>query len=144
MVREQKQPDPVRLPGQTFSAQEFSALTRLDSTWLPPHSFLGTGGRLYLIVDKTAFLPHGLRWQGFGVGKMAKGALLPYPGLRLFVPPTADAESLILDEPRDVHALLAGQSRPYEGNAKQRPLYFRNLPLGFLTVKGRRCLWSDR
>ncbi len=144
MVREQKQPDPVRLPGQTFSAQEFSALTRLDSTWLPPHSFLGTGGRLYLIVDKTAFLPHGLRWQGFGVGKMAKGALLPYPGLRLFVPPTADAESLILDEPRDVHALLAGQSRPYEGNAKQRPLYFRNLPLGFLSVKGRRCLWSDR
>lgn len=80
------------LPGQIISASEFAAQTGLDTNWLPPHRFLAVGGRIYLIVDQAlAWLPSELRWQGFGVGKMAKDAILPDPALRLFVPPHPDA-----------------------------------------------------
>lgn len=134
-----------RLPGEAISADEFAAQTELDTSWLPAHRFLAVGGRIYLILDQAlAWLPPELRWQGFGVGKMAKNAILPDPALRMFVPPHPGPDALVLDDPAEITALLAGQSRPYRGNAKRRTLYFRNLPLGFLTVKGSRCLWSDR
>lgn len=133
------------LPGQIISASEFAAQTGLDTSWLPPHRFLAVGGRVYLVPDQAlAWLPPELRWQGFGVGKMAKNTVLADPALRLFVSPHPDVCALVLDDPAEINALLAGQSRPFQGNAKRRALYFRDLPLGFLTVKGSRCLWSDR
>jgi len=133
------------LPGQIIPAAEFAAQTGLETSWLPPHRFLAVGGRIYLLLDQAlTWLPPELRWQGFGVGKVAKNAILPDPTLRLFVPPRPDAHALVLDSVAELKALLAGQSRPDPGNAKRRALYFRDLPLGFLTVKGSRCLWSDR
>ena len=62
----------------------------------------------------------------------------------MFVPPVPDGNSLVLENVRDIGALLSGQSLAWKGEARRRAFYYRSLPLGFLTVKGNRCLWSDR
>lgn len=133
------------LPGAIVSAAQFRARTGLDSGPPSPHEFLCTGGRAYLILEKARRLfPETLRWQGFGVGKAAGASLSVDPALRLFVPPEPDDSALVLDEVPPIHALLSGQSMPSGGAGGRRAMYYRSLPLGFLTVKGNRCLWSDR
>jgi len=137
-------PAQASLPGERVPQSTFFSQTGLDTGWLPEHSFLDVGGRLYLILEQTRWLPTGLRWQGFGVGKTAKGSILADATLRMFVPPVPDPESLVLHDVQTIRSLLAGQSLPYSGGGKRRSFYYRGLPLGFLTVKGSRCLWSDR
>jgi len=137
--------DTTVLPGTLLGAQEFSTRTGLNTSWLPEHEFLCASGHMYLILNQAKqVLPQGLHWQGLRIGKEAKGALLPDLTLRSFIPIEPTDQDLILSEPQDMHKLLAGQSWPYSGPAKRRALYYKNLPLGYLTVKGKRCLWSDR
>jgi len=138
-------PPRAELPGEHVSRQEFFERTGLDTSWLPEHSFLRVGGRIYLILEQTArTLPADLRWQAFAVGKTAKESILADATLRMFVPPQPDAQGLVLDCVQTIHGLLAGQSLPWHGPGKRRAFYYRGLPLGFLTIKGNRCLWSDR
>ena len=85
-----------------------------------------------------------LRWQGFGVGKSAGESILAAATLRMFVPPRREADSLVLACVRTIRSLLQGQSLPWTGSGKRLAFYYRGLPLGFLTIKGNRCLWSDR
>ena len=132
------------LPGDMITRQQFFARTGLDTSWLPEHSFLCVGGRVYLILEQAGRLPEGLRWQGFAVGKASGDSILADATLRMFVPPRPDGDSLVLDDVRTIRSLLSGQSLPWNGGGRRRPFYFRSLPLGFLTVKGNRCLWSDR
>ena len=135
----------AELPGEQVSRDEFFARTGLDTSWLPEHSFLRVGGRIYLILEQAArVLPAELRWQAFAVGKAAGDSILADATLRMFVPPRPDGESLVLDDAQTIHGLLAGQSLPWHGPGKRRAFYYRGLPLGFLTIKGNRCLWSDR
>lgn len=137
--------DKAVLPGILLDAQEFSAQTSIDTSWLPEHEFLCASGRVYLILHQARqLLPKELHWQGFRVGKAAKKSLLPDHTLRIFMVDKPQAQDLILSDPRDIHKLLSGQSSPYLGSAKRRALYYKNLPLGHLTVKGKRCLWTDR
>lgn len=132
------------LPGDTITRQQFFARTGLDTSWLPEHSFLRVGGRIYLVFEQARRLPGELRWQGFAVGKAAGDSILADATLRMFVPPVPDGNSLVVDNVRDIRSLLCGQSLAWKGDARRRAFYFRSLPLGFLTVKGNRCLWSDR
>jgi 16S rRNA (cytosine1407-C5)-methyltransferase len=134
----------AELPGDVISRQEFLARTGLDTGWLPEHSFLSVGGRVYLILEQAARLPGLLRWQGFAVGKSAKDSILADATLRMFVPPVPDAGSLVLERVDTIRELLSGQSLPWTKGAKRLAFYFKKLPLGFLTIKGKRCLWSDR
>jgi 16S rRNA (cytosine1407-C5)-methyltransferase len=138
-------PSRAELPGERISRQEFSARTGLDTSWLPEHCFLNVGGRVYLILEQAATdLPGELRWQGFAVGKSAKDSIQADATLRMFVPPRPDDKSLVLERVQTIRELLSGQSLPWTGTKKRLAFYFRSLPLGFLTIKGNRCLWSDR
>lgn len=132
------------LPGDMITRQEFLARTGLDTGWLPEHCFLCVGGRVYLILEQAAHLPGELRWQGFAVGKSAKSSILADATLRMFVPPVPDAGSLVLERVDTIRELLSGQSLAWTGASKRLAFYFKGLPLGFLTIKGNRCLWSDR
>ena len=134
----------AELPGELVSREEFSARTGLDTGWLPEHCFLCVGGRVYLILEQAAHLPGELRWQGFAVGKSAKDSILADATLRMFVPPVPDEGSLVLERVDTIRELLSGQSLTWTGTSKRLAFYFRGLPLGFLTIKGNRCLWSDR
>jgi len=135
---------PSRLPGDTVSQKEFFTRTGLDTSWLPEHSFLRVGGRVYLIMEQARQLPAELRWQGFAVGKSAGDSILADATLRMFVPPGPEPQSLVLEDAGTIRSLLTGQSLSWQGGGKRRAFYYRSLPLGFLTVKGNRCLWSDR
>lgn len=136
---------PHRPPaGQVLSAREFMAQTGLNTDFLPAHSFLAVNGRLYLMREAAQAISPDLRWQGFSVGKIAGKTILPDPTLRVFMPHEPDEHALVVDACADIHALLAGQSRTCSEKVKKKALYYRNLPLGFLTVKGSRCLWTDR
>lgn len=131
-------------PGEVISSTEFAAQTGLATHFLPAHSFLAVNGRVYLMLDAARIFGARLRWQGLSVGKIAKHTILPDPTLRVFMPPTPDKHALVIDTCADIHGLLAGQSRPCSEKVRLQALYYRNLPLGFLTVKGNRCLWTDR
>lgn len=138
-------PPRTHLPGRIVVQDAFFLHTGLDTSWLPEHCFFDVNGRIYLIMEQALrHLPSELRWQGFAVGKTAKDSILADATLRMFVPPTPESESLILDSVNMIRALLAGQSLSWTGPGKRRAMYFKGLPLGFLTVKGKRCLWSDR
>lgn len=134
----------AELPGELVSRQEFSARTGLDTDWLPEHCFLRVGGRIYLLMKQAAELPAELRWQGFAVGKSAGDAILADATLRMFVPPRPDEKSMVLEQVSTIRELLSGQSLPWSRPGKRLAFYFKGLPLGFLTIKGNRCLWSDR
>jgi 16S rRNA (cytosine1407-C5)-methyltransferase len=134
----------AELPGELVSRQEFSARTGLDTDWLPEHCFLRVGGRIYLLMKQAAELPAELRWQGFAVGKSAGDSILADATLRMFVPPRPDDNSLVLEQVSTIRELLSGQSLTWSGPGKRLAFYFKGLPLGFLTIKGNRCLWSDR
>jgi 16S rRNA (cytosine1407-C5)-methyltransferase len=135
----------AELPGDRVSRREFLARTGLDTAWLPEHCFLRVGGRLYLLLEQAAAsLPAELRWQGFAVGKTAKDSILADATLRMFVPLQSDEKSLILERVDTIREILSGQSLRWTGPGKRVAFYFRELPLGFLAIKGNRCLWSDR
>ncbi len=101
-----------------------------------------------------------MRWQGFLLGQLQGGAFAPSARARLRLPPAGElpaARRRDADEPAPILDLLAGRSLEAGGDqtreagrGKDRDaaglagLYFRGLPLGWLTRKGRRLLWSER
>lgn len=107
-------------------------------------------GWLELFKDEACFLPErgrGLlppRRKGQRLGAIVSGAFRPWGRARFLVPPAGAGDGLDLHEPQALCALLEGQSLAVAPGPARRGLYFRGLPLGFLTVKGARALWSDR
>jgi len=135
-----QQPD---LPGELLDLTTFTQQTGMCASL--PGKILSVSGKLFYTPDQALqLLPHELRWQGFAVGKSSKDVLQADPTLRIFVTPEPEDDALILTETAEIRSLLSGQSIAYQGKARKRPFYYRSLPLGFLTVKGNRCLWSDR
>ncbi|MFP5239621.1 MAG: RsmB/NOP family class I SAM-dependent RNA methyltransferase [Acidobacteriota bacterium] len=116
-----------------------------DLAWgtLPP-------GSAEMFKDELCFVPArgaGLlpvRRKGQRLGRMAGDGFRPWARARLLLPPAGSGPELDADEPETVTALLEGRSISVQGGSGRMGLYFRGLPLGFLTVKGGRALWSDR
>jgi len=115
-----------------------------------------TGGRDAALKEAAT------RGKAKGLGKTSgkgRAAALPSarlkldPRLRVLLPPAVDLPSelrLDVDDTATLEALLSGRSMDAvgaasgEGSGGLAGLYFRGLPLGWLTRKGRRLLWSDR
>ena len=123
------------------------ALSRLkvDVNWngLPP-------GRVEMDNESLIFRPGpageyapNVKWQGMVLGRGRKGLRLS-PRARRLVPGKGHSQALVLSSIGEVHKLLQGQSLPAPGPGPLAPLYWRDLPLGWVTVKGRRCMWTDR
>jgi len=116
-----------------------------DLAWeaLPP-------GWLEPFKDELCFLPERgrdllpPRRKGQRLGAIAGGTFRPWGRARTLTPPAGYAPGLDLHEPEALAALLEGRSLEVAPGAGRMGLYFRGLPLGFLTVKGARALWSDR
>jgi len=120
------------------------------------------------LCEQSGLGTEGQRWQGFLLGQMQGGRFAAAARARVLMPQAAALpaqQRLDVDDPAVILDLLAGRSleRPEEsggngGAGKKRRgkeaggqdaaglvgLYFRGLPLGWLTRKGRRLLWSDR
>jgi 16S rRNA C967 or C1407 C5-methylase (RsmB/RsmF family) len=138
------------LGGRVLSAGEIAAAGPLAPGNLPPGEVRDFGGKVYFLHRQALeLLSHspGLRWQGLPLGSASAGHFRPDPRARLLLPPAHSLPPdlrLDVDEPQPILDLLSGRSLELSGAGKLVGLYFRGLPLGLLTRKGRRLLWSDR
>lgn len=138
------------LGGKVLSARDLAAAGPLALGNLPPGEVRDFGGKVYFLhrqaLDLLGRSP-GLRWQGLPLGAASAGRFRPDPRARILLPPAgelAPAQRLDVDEPQPILDLLSGRSLDLPGAGNLVGLYFRGLPLGLLTRKGRRLLWSDR
>jgi 16S rRNA C967 or C1407 C5-methylase (RsmB/RsmF family) len=138
------------LGGRVLSVRDIAAAGPLQPGNLPPGEVRDFGGKVYFLHQKALELlgrSPGLRWQGLPLGAASAGRFRPDPRARLLLPPAdelAPALRLDVDEPKPILDLLSGRSLDLPGTGNLVGLYFRGLPLGLLTRKGRRLLWSDR
>ncbi len=166
-VRENGRPAAAMAPGPGRSGRARPGRTRPDredfETFVPGAcpgarnlSFDALGpGRACRFGDRVYFIPRatekyagrGLRFKGFALGMVKGGEFRPNPRARLLLGPpgaTADTAGLVLEDPAVLADLLAGRSVSAGALPKSPGLYYKDLPLGFVTIKGRRALWSDR
>ncbi len=140
-------PGPAReagpLPGAPVPDKALQA-AGCDPSGLPPGAVRAFGDKVFFLPAGTAALPPGLRFQGHPLGTLRSGVFRPHARARLLLPAGAAGTGLNEKALCRIEALLAGQSLE-AGNLPARPgLFYRGLPLGFLTRKGARILWSDR
>jgi 16S rRNA (cytosine1407-C5)-methyltransferase len=113
---------------------------------LPDGELLRFGDNVFFLPRAALALPDALRWQGMALGRAGRGGLRLNPRLRLLLP-GAERGGVDLDGAGGValiERLLTGQSLALERAPEHAGLYWRSLPLGWLTLKGARALWSGR
>jgi 16S rRNA (cytosine1407-C5)-methyltransferase len=137
------------LPESLGPGLEGRSQSLLDSPacWenLPP-------GRLHLHRDQVVFLPAvledlfapALKMTGFPLGRMKKGRFSLSQRARTLIPAQGGQDGLDLEDARTLQRLVQGQSLQVGPKGKLVPLFWRGLALGWLSVKGRRGLWTDR
>ena len=138
------------LGGRVLSGKDIAAAGPLAPGNLPPGEVRDFGGKVYFLHQQALDLlgrSPGLRWQGLALGSASAGRFRPDPRARLLLPPAGEldpSQRLDVDEPQPILDLLSGRSLDLPGTGNLVGLYFRGLPLGLLTRKGRRLLWSVR
>lgn len=126
---------------------EFPGTEGLHFDALGPGRACRFGDRVYFIARGVGpFTGSGLRYKGFFLGLVKGGAFRPNARARLLLGAAgADgAAGLTLENPADLGDLLAGRSLSVGSLPKRCGLYYKELPLGFVTCKGGRALWSER
>lgn len=109
-------------------------------------------GMCYLFKDRIFFLhakalklfTEKLRWQGLPLGTLRNQRFRIDPRLHCLMPPHTVLNGLDVSDIDILHKIISGQSLPAPANSTIGGLYWQGLPLGWLTIKGSRCLWSDR
>lgn len=140
------------LPGRRLAPDRLSVEAPLDWGNLPPGALYDFGGKVFFLHEQAlALLPRGLRWQGFPLGKTAGGVFRPDSLARVLLPPLAGlapGQAVDITAPADLEGLLSGRALaagPDGACGATRGaagLYFQGLPLGYLTRKGARLLWT--
>jgi 16S rRNA (cytosine1407-C5)-methyltransferase len=109
-------------------------------------------GACHLFGDKVFFLHHmavqrlgnRVRWQGLPLGTLRKDRFRIHPTLHCLMPPYPVLGGLNVTDIDILHKMISGQSLPAPDAGNHGGLYWRDLPLGWLKYKGKRCLWSNR
>jgi len=126
---------------------EFPGTEGLHFDALGPGQACRFGDRVYFIAQGVGPLAgRGLRYKGFFLGQVKGGAFRPNARARLLLGP-ADSDGvsgLVLDNPGALEDLLAGRSLEAGALPKRCGLYYKTLPLGFISCKGGRALWSEK
>ncbi|MDR2669518.1 MAG: RsmB/NOP family class I SAM-dependent RNA methyltransferase, partial [Desulfovibrio sp.] len=136
-------------PGARIVARDLLAGPYVDPSLLPPGQIFPAARELYFLPASgatlfNAGLPPGLR--GFPLGRLgAGGETRLNPRLRALMPPPGDlARSgvpfLSPDEAGPLQALVSGRGLRVDPRLKEIGLYFQDIPLCRLTVKGGRAL----
>lgn len=123
-------------PGQELP-REALAGPCCDPSLLPPGRVMLYGDQVrFLPEDAARLLPPDMVWQGALLGKYAGGRLHSAPRLRALLPRRPDAgTALVLDSPDDLSALLSGRSLRTELEGREAALWWRDLPLGRVSLK---------
>ncbi|MFP4213522.1 MAG: RsmB/NOP family class I SAM-dependent RNA methyltransferase [Desulfohalobiaceae bacterium] len=114
-----------------------------------PQGRIRLQGERILFQPRQASLqvPSQAAGQGLYLGRKMGSGIRLWPRARLLVPniqQLEETEAWQTEDTSDLHRLLSGQSLPSGSSKRQLPLYWRDLALGWLTIKGGRALWSDK
>ena len=131
------------LPGEPLDKSYLAKTCAPCWNNLPPGQIRVFKQRLFFLPAQAySLLPQALNWQGFYLGRLGKNKISPDPRARILLPERADAQSIVLDSVEEIKRLNTGQSLQLEQTAQNKGLYWKDLPLGWLTIKGKRALWS--
>lgn len=137
--------DAFTLPGETLDPARLKDGGGLLWDALPPGKIARFKERCFFLHQKAAGrIPESARWQGYFLGTLKKDSFKPHPRQRRLLPSFETAGGVNAAEPSEITALLSGQSVTLESLPIHPGLYYKGLPLGRLTRKGARALWSDR
>ncbi|NDV18605.1 RsmB/NOP family class I SAM-dependent RNA methyltransferase [Pseudodesulfovibrio sp. JC047] len=117
---------------------------------LPAGDVYNFGGKAFFLPEQALKrVPGTVRWQGFPLGKVAgKGDRLKFlPGglARILLPSHPEKSQLDILDVDDIavlEQLFTGRSVRWTSGKGPVGLYYRGLPLGWLSRKGNRLLWS--
>lgn len=110
-----------------------------DPDLLPPGEIMLFGDQLRLVPPQAGIIPGACRWQGGLLGRLGKRGFVPAPRLRLYLPGAGGA-ALVLEDVDEIVALLHGQSRRTGLAGTEAALWWRDLPLGRVSLKQGRVL----
>lgn len=116
-----------------------------DPDLLPPGEIMLFGDQLRLVPPQAGIIPGACRWQGGLLGRLGKRGFVPAPRLRLYLPGAdgdapAGGAALVLEDVDEIVALLHGQSRRTGLAGTEAALWWRDLPLGRVSLKQGRVL----
>ena len=118
-----------------------------DPALLPPGDIAVFNSVAHFLPEASReLLPPGFAWKGFALGKTrAQGELRPNSRLRDLMPAAETArqkglQPLNLDDLAPIEDLIRGQSLSVDVTTPETGLYYRDLPLCRLTVKGKRAI----
>jgi 16S rRNA C967 or C1407 C5-methylase (RsmB/RsmF family) len=141
---------PGKLPGKVLNEEALCAQAGMDHTALPPGNMCEFNNRVIFIPARAKHFPAQTHWHGCELGRLHGGNLHPHSHCRLLVASANPEIGLHLEDVSSLEKLLQGQSLPWPHQGPgstpsgRAPLYWRGLPLGWVTIKGSRCLWSPR
>jgi 16S rRNA (cytosine1407-C5)-methyltransferase len=138
------------MPSWTPLAPERLAEAGLDPALLPPGE-AGVFGEAVHMLPATALacLPRTLRWQGAPLGKVSGGLFRPagclHACLATGVATGAQGPARVdIDEIAVLRALVEGRSLDLGLPGRLARLFWRDLPLGLLTLKSGRAVLSAK
>ncbi|MDR3362786.1 MAG: RsmB/NOP family class I SAM-dependent RNA methyltransferase [Desulfovibrio sp.] len=119
-----------------------------DPALLPPgHAAIYGGHVRFIPALAGACIPPGFVWQAALLGRLVRknsGEIFsPAPRLRVLPPPVA-GRSVVLDDVREVAALLCGQRVRAPLESGEAGLWWRDLPLGCVSVRQGRVVAAFR
>lgn len=138
------------LPGNKLRLSRMIGGEYLHLENLPAGEVFNFGGKAFFLPEQALeMIPGSIRWQGFPLGKVAgKGDRLKFlPGglARILLPSSpkqAQLDVLDVDDIAVLEQLFTGQSVRFASGKGPVGLYYRGLPLGWLSRKGSRLLWA--
>lgn len=145
-VQEQK------LPGEELDLRSVSGGELLAYENFPQGKFFDFNGKVIFLHHRALEkVPGSVRWQGFPVGKIAgrgpRATFRPGAMARALLPAyeeNADLDKLLIDDVEPLERMLTGQSLSFKKGKGPVGLYFRGLPLGWLSRKGSRLIWTAK
>jgi len=140
------------LPGTELNLARMIGGESLDLTNLPSGAAYEFGGKVFFLHERALeMVPGSIRWQGFPLGKVAgrgpKAKFRPSAMARVLLPPVDSNGKLDVLDVEDTDVLekfLSGQSLSFKAGKGPVGLYYKGLPLGWLSRKGSRLIWSQR
>ena len=118
-----------------------------DPALLPPGDIAVFNGTAHFLpAPSRSLMPEKFAWKGFVLGKVGtRGELRLSPHLRVLMPDAQSAENrgltvINLDETEALSPLIQGQGLPVSATSGEAGLYYRDLPLCRLSIKGKRAM----
>lgn len=113
---------------------------------LPPGLIKLDKNKMLFAPNKaTQDLGQDVHWQGTFIGRKIKNRLKLDPRCRILMPEKNNQNnSLVFNDTEKLRNFINGQSLTLPDAAEPLGLYWHDLPLAWLTVKGRRVFWTDR